>query len=381
MSDTSKDKGSGPGAIQKLLNMCVKAKLEPPAFDFKEEYLTRGKSAVSQWSGEAKFLDVNYSCLGKTKKDVKNQLCINILSKVLVDRGGDSDLRVNALQLSSSLPSTRKRRGERSQEVRDKRKRKFIEKLSLPVKVCGICKRDNFVHLDKCSTCEQKLSSDAITGKPVFIFLDIERTAGPQTSEPISLGMVAVENKEVKSEKEIVVLPSGQEPRKNSYVSKINNMYVGVEDGKKEVFKMVKGGRDYTLPSVPPEEAAEEMMQFLRNLAGQGNIKALLFHGDDELCLLPFLKSAGLEDEFHMIVSKLLDTRHFFETIQEGKRVGMKTIVQDHGSEEDKQLYSAGAHSAVVDAKVLASLCFSLDIGPKFESWAEDEKSLLKQWD
>ena len=44
MSDTSKDKGSGPGAIQKLLNMCVKAKLEPPAFEFKEEYLTRGKS-------------------------------------------------------------------------------------------------------------------------------------------------------------------------------------------------------------------------------------------------------------------------------------------------------------------------------------------------
>ena len=54
--------------------------------------------------------------------------------------------------------------------------------------------------------------------------------------------------------------------------------------------------------------------------------------------------------------------------VQGMKNFGMKTIVEDWGTEKDKFLY-ADAHKAIVDAEVLGSLCTGKLLAERFLNW------------
>ena len=58
------------------------------------------------------------------------------------------------------------------------------------------------------------------------------------------------------------------------------------------------GEADRVLPSVLPERATENIIEFLENTGTKNNI--MLFHVEDDKCLLPFMRSHGLTEEMKM---------------------------------------------------------------------------------
>ena len=126
------------------------------------------------------------------------------------------------------------------------------------------------------------------------------------------------------------------------------------------------------MPSVTPKAAATQMVEFLTSLKSTNII--ILFHGEDEKCLFPFLKLQGQYDEFKRMISIIVDTRGFFETVQRGRKTGMQTLIDEYGSPEEKQIYLKGAHSALVDATLLSKICgvFRKD----FTEWLGADKLL-----
>ena len=156
--------------------------------------------------------------------------------------------------------------------------------------------------------------------------------------------------------KDIIITPDGKNPSKTDWCSiHKHRMYVGFRNGQKVVMKRGKlGEADRVLASVTPKRAAEELVELLGNSA-EDNI--IFFHGEDEKCLLPFMRSMGLEEKLKENVKSMIDTRGFFHMLDKGDKIGMSTLVKQYGSREDQDLYRDGAHSSLVDAVLQSKVC------------------------
>lgn len=209
------------------------------------------------------------------------------------------------------------------------------------------------------------------------MFIDIERVSGRQEAPPLSIALVKVVDQKIVECKEVVIVPAGNSPNKWDYNCKnIHKMYVENVGGNKVVKKMVVGGKDVVLPSLPPAKAAGVVVDFLTNC---GDNVSLVYHGEDEKCLLPFLEQHNVIHVFNDVVSSLIDSRVFFKIVQKpfGRKFGMKTVVEDWGDKEDKKEYLMGAHGALVDARVLAKICTGPQLGERFGHWIDFEQMLL----
>ena len=218
------------------------------------------------------------------------------------------------------------------------------------------CGYANFVKYSFCYKCNTTL--EVLKDDDIWWYLDIERVESKQESPPLSIGVFAV-NKSgtVIARKDIIITPDGKNPSKTDWCSIHNHrMYVGFRNGKKVVMK--RGGKigevDRVLPSVTPKRAAEELIELLGN-SGEENI--IFFHGEDEKCLLPFMRSHGLEEKLKEKVKSIIDTRGFFQMLDKGDKIGMSTLVKQYASREDQELYRDGAHSSLVDAVLLSKVC------------------------
>ena len=83
---------------------------------------------------------------------------------------------------------------------------------------------------------------------------------------------------------------------------------------------------------------------------------------------MPFLRSQGVEDRWEGLVCSMVDSQGFFDMMG-CEKTGMQHIVKRYGSQEDKKLYGGEAHSSVVDALVLASLCTKPGVRQEFGGW------------
>jgi hypothetical protein len=156
------------------------------------------------------------------------------------------------------------------------------------------------------------------------------------------------------------------QPDENDYCAKnVHHMFVDITNGVKTLKRRV-GGNVEVLPALPTIEAAKALLEYLGSIGSQ---LILCYHGEDHTSLLPYLASCGLEKQFQELVWHMLDTRQFFVEVQEGRRVGMKTIVRDWAPPEIKLKYSMGAHSSAVDAEALGVICYQKEIASRFEDW------------
>ena len=116
------------------------------------------------------------------------------------------------------------------------------------------------------------------------MFLDIEKTVGPQTALPLSIGLVACRPTDgaVRASKDIIITPEGMDPTNKDWNSiHKHRMCVRFKNGRKAVFK--RGGvgeADRVLESVPPLRAANAVITFLEKSGTSFNTS--LFHGPDE---------------------------------------------------------------------------------------------------
>ena len=110
------------------------------------------------------------------------------------------------------------------------------------------------------------------------------------------------------------------------------------------------------LPSVKPEEAAEKIIEFIKRVGSD----TLLFHGEDMLCMDPFMGSYGKEDEWRRYSKYRVNTGEFFKKVQREINVSkfkMSVITKQYGWPAVQALYEEGQHGALVDAEVLSMLC------------------------
>ena len=175
---------------------------------------------------------------------------------------------------------------------------------------------------------------------------------------------------------DIIITPDGNDPKRDDYAArKIHKMYVTTnKNGEKVVMRrMDRIEDDYVLKSSHPPEAADLLIKFLENVGSDNPV--VLFHGDDEHCLIPFLIDHGLDQRFYDLVGSIVDTRGFFKMIQENRgevKYGMEKIIQDFGSQEDKELYKKGAHRALTDALLLSRVCGAM--GDEFTDWVSSDQ-------
>ena len=248
---------------------------------------------------------------------------------------------------------------------------KFIDKFQDWVfMICPNCKYRNFSKYQNCFKCKSVLETKLQEESELWVFLDIERTLGPQSSPPLSIGLVACRPADghILVSKDIIITPDGLDPTEKDWNSLFKHrMYVKLNSGKKTVFKRGSVGEaDRALDSVPPLRAAMEVIDFLEK-TGSSNI-TILFHGPDEESLLPFIRSQGVEGRWEELVCCIVDTQGFFDMLG-CQKTGMQSIVKTYGSKADKELFKEEAHSSLVDSLVLASLCTKPGVREEFGGW------------
>lgn len=80
------------------------------------------------------------------------------------------------------------------------------------------------------------------------------------------------------------------------------------------------------------------------------------------------------DEQFYHLVEAIVDTRGFFKLLQEErgeKKHGMEAIVNTYGSQEDRDRYNRGAHSALIDALSLSKLCGAMK--EDFSNWIHSD--------
>ena len=336
-----------------------------------------------QWQVVCKYDGQEYEAKGKNKKEAKQELFKAMYEVVELELGREQSKDLSpALAPSLNLrPNNRGRRKRKPDSVKRKamKTKRFKEKLmKLKVgvwKVCRICRTDpsstvglNFQSYTTCSYCHNSLDEIA---DQTFIFGDVERTGGHMTDPPLSIGFAVYRGSTMISSKHIYILPDGDHPKVGGYCERhIHHMGVGYRGGK----KVLLYDRKEILPTVSAKEASEEMVKYLQHVGG-GDVD-LYFHGEDHKTIKEFVKSQGCEEKFMKTVGRMINTQVFFKLVQGEKKFGMKTLVEEWGTEADRNVYKK-AHSAEVDAIVLGSLCTGEALLRRFIDWASlcDEAS------
>ena len=80
-----------------------------------------------------------------------------------------------------------------------------------------------------------------------------------------------------------------------------------------------------------------------------------------------------MDDTFFNYVGTMHNSQDFYKQVQWSqdppRNWGMRTVVEDWASEEIKELYKKGAHSAVVDAEVLGRISCGERLGERFDNF------------
>ena len=362
-------------ATEKCYNLIQKLKKEQPVITFlPRDSVTKDKGSVHIWNGTGMFEGKEYKGQGGTKKEAKDEIFQSILKYLEAEVAEGAD-RAYALSPTLSLPPKGKK-GKKGKGSRERGTKRLWEKLSgkddFVTLDCHSCARRNFIKNKRCSGCNTDLNVREERAPEVF--LDMEREKGDLTAAPLSIGLVAVSNLgNVKEKKEIFILPEGSGPSKKSFrdrkVIEKHHMYVEWHKGKKMLMKDTSEGK-VVLNAVEPRVAAREVVEFLVR-SQQPNI---YFHGPDMKSLLPFLEKYQEKSNFYDAVGDTIDTQPFYKWVQVNKsppsnKFGMAAIVQDWGTVAEKEMYNKGAHSALVDADVLASISTGRRLGKRFEDF------------
>ena len=100
----------------------------------------------------------------------------------------------------------------------------------------------------------------------------------------------------------------------------------------------------------------EKIIEFIKRVGSD----TLLFHGEDMLCMDPFMGSYGKEDEWRRYSKYRVNTGEFFKKVQREinfSKFKMSVITKQYGWPAVQALYEEGQHGALVDAEVLSMLC------------------------
>ena len=372
MASKSSARG-GEGPAQILFNICERSKVPRPDIKYSFKSVKGGQIV----EGSCNFGDKNFCSQGKNKKEIQSDICDKILAFLKIG-GAGRELQVQTLHLSQLCPSGERehrsstRRGTTGASCRAKKRDKFLARYkdwvykTCPSLSCGYA---NFVKYSFCYKCNTTL--EVLKDDEIWWYLDIERVESKQESPPLSIGVFAINSSGTEiARKDIIITPDGKNPGKTDWCSiHKHRMYVGFRNGQKVVMKRGKlGEADRVLASVTPKRAAHELVELLGSSA-KDNI--IFFHGEDEKCLLPFLRSMGLEEKFKENVKSMIDTRGFFLMLDRGNKIGMSTLVEQYGSREDQDLYRDGAHSSLVDAVLLSKVCGHFE--SEFSEWIKSD--------
>ena len=110
------------------------------------------------------------------------------------------------------------------------------------------------------------------------------------------------------------------------------------------------------LPSVDPHTAARQIVDFIESVGAD----TVLFHGEDMLCLDPFMANHGKDEEWGRCSQFRVNTGEFFKQVQNEineKKFKMSVITALYGRPALVDIYEEGQHGALVDAEVLGQLC------------------------
>jgi len=242
------------------------------------------------------------------------------------------------------------------------------------------CLFKNFSKYEKCLRCDSKLPEKLSK----VVFYDLERQAGPYTSEVIQIGAVKVEfpTGRVIGTFEVNIFPKKSLERRDSLFSH----RIFKKDGR--LFYAPKkdaNGRafpDYEIPSTSPAEARQSFLAFI-----EGSV-ALMAHGEDDITLESFFKSeysvefmgVGTDQvsfKFADKKIKLINTQHFFKRYclqMNMVKFGLAALVSMLGDEETKEAYK-NAHNALIDSKCLKFVCLESVANKRFKDWLALEMS------
>ena len=100
----------------------------------------------------------------------------------------------------------------------------------------------------------------------------------------------------------------------------------------------------------------------------------IFYHGEDDRCLLPFLRRYDLIDRFNSCVINMFNTQEFYKVVEANKfppsrKFGMRAIVSDWATPEVQEIYNKGAHGALVDALVLGFISCGQALGQRFSNF------------
>ena len=264
-----------------------------------------------------------------------------------------------------------------------------FEKILIRCK-CGVL---NMIRHSKCSACKSELVAVAGQGRMVVIFLDLERCHGDLESTPTSVGLVARIGEVVVEKELFVMIDEGgrwELPRREDYIPKyVTGLYYEGSGADRRMMKRhvedknMKGKKkkqsdkkdDKVLEAVSERKAVEEFLSFIRKYKAT----VVVFHGEDDKTLQPWLEKFGKWDEFNNSIIKV-DSQGFFKLIDEftpaGKdiQVNLAKMVTTYGDEEVMKRYQAENHSALTDAWALEGIVSgdSLGLRDRWADWLEE---------
>ena len=358
------------GARFSILHNYLQSRKCSPVIHFEGPVsITGTMGGRSLWKAKCSLQGLEFESEGRTKMECKVLIYQQIRDSA---EAHDSGEVVRTLELHP--PQSRApRRGSRGEAAKERQSARFVEKIKMfkdfIFKTC-VCGRKNFIKYSKCIACGNDLDK-VLRKQKAKVFLDIEREKGDQEAPPISIGVVVMsEGGDVAMKEEIFILPDGEHPsktcREDRYAIKLHKMFLGVRKGKK-VLLTVREGQQVVLPTVSPKQGAEMLTAFLESVGKQCDI---FFHGQDDLCLIPFLQRSMMDERFFSCVDSLNNSQDFYKQVQQSqdppRKFGMRTVVEDWATEEMKKVYSKGAHSAVVDAEVLGRISCGERLGQRF---------------
>ena len=132
------------------------------------------------------------------------------------------------------------------------------------------------------------------------------------------------------------------------------------------------------LPAVLECQAAEAFKLFLT----RHGITSLIFHGEDQRCIRPFLSKHNIS----LDSIKMHSTVTFFTTLEQNRlgifhpivvKTNLELMVTIYANEKTKKRYTAEKHSALVDALTLFSMVLSSDLKVDFVEWLSSSVASL----
>ena len=325
--------------------------ISPPEIKFD---VIQGSESV--WSGTCQFQSKYLRSEGNSKVDVTNKIYGQIYNIIISD-GVPASYH---LETSGYFLRLLKRKKTKESKIhKEKRTRQFIDRHDdLVPRKCPHCQYEfNYPHWETCKVCKQSLN----VVKENIAFVDIERAAGPDNSEPIQIGIVKydLETNRIVEEKLINIRAR----------QKIDRVAAKFSHGLKMIGKTLVNRNGDRLPTVSPSEAWRMFNSSIENC------NKIVCHGNVDFVTLDTWIEMYKFSSTHFLKLERINSMTFFSHVMLkdfGKnKPGMATIsLKEYcGNEKTEELYKQGGHGADVDAKVLCLLSTSKRMYNRFFSF------------